>query len=112
MYVYIYIYISVYLPCSNRQMKRAGHDVPAEIQTMWNKAVGSNCKAAKTMLFQKWLSCGKDYSQLRVQHSYISFVYSYASHLLTKNPILPLTIPSCIYIYIYLSLSLLFEPPL
>ncbi|OLQ15727.1 hypothetical protein AK812_SmicGene122 [Symbiodinium microadriaticum] len=51
-----------------RQMTRAGKDVPAEIQTMWAKAVSGNCKAAKTMLFQKWLSAGKDYAQLHVRH--------------------------------------------
>ena len=38
---------------------------------MWSKAVASNCKAAKTTLFQKWLACGKDYSQILDRHRYI-----------------------------------------
>ena len=47
-----------------RQLQRGAETVPEEIQTMWAKAVSSNCRAAKTALFQKWLLAGGDYAML------------------------------------------------
>ena len=52
--------------CLHRQLKSKVTPVPQEIRTMWQRAVSANCKAAKTALFQKWLTAGKDYAQLLV----------------------------------------------
>ena len=44
---------------NNREM----HDVPDEIFSLWQKAVQTNCRSAKTQLFYKWLEAGKDYGR-------------------------------------------------
>ena len=38
-------------------------NVPPEVSTLWAKAVASNCRAAKTALFRKWLQSGKEFGR-------------------------------------------------
>ena len=47
-------------------------ECPPEIASLWAKAVKSNCRAAKTVLFKKWLLTGKTFSRPGVLlHAYI-----------------------------------------
>ena len=73
---YVYVYIYVYYTYRNilrfsvvwlkpRQLKHPmQNNVPKDILTLWNKAVQSNCKAAKSMLFAKWMENGKEWMTL------------------------------------------------
>ena len=48
---------------SLRQLTK-GTDVPDELQALWAKACSSNCRAAKSSLFGKWIAAGKNFGRL------------------------------------------------
>ncbi|CAE7828762.1 MDN1 [Symbiodinium sp. CCMP2592] len=52
--------------CFKRKLKK-GDEVPQEFATLWVQACGSNSRSAKTALFHKWLTAGKDFGRLSIQ---------------------------------------------
>ncbi|CAE7826818.1 MDN1 [Symbiodinium microadriaticum] len=49
--------------CFKRKLKK-GDEVPDEFATLWVQACSSNSRSAKTALFHKWLTAGKDFARL------------------------------------------------
>lgn len=47
----------------------SANEIPDDFVTLWQDAVRTNSKAAKSALFEKWLSAGKDWSLLVVESS-------------------------------------------
>ncbi|CAE7467067.1 unnamed protein product [Symbiodinium sp. CCMP2456] len=52
--------------CFKRKLKK-GDEVPDEFANLWVQACSSNSRSAKTALFHKWLTAGKDFGRLTIQ---------------------------------------------
>ena len=58
----LYAYACNHQPCPCRQIQNPTcSSVPAEVVSLFNRAVKCNARSVKTALFQKYLECGKDW---------------------------------------------------
>ena len=46
-----------------REITNETSAVSPELSSLWQRAVKSNCRSAKTQLFYKWMEAGKDFGR-------------------------------------------------
>ena len=75
----------------SRQMQKPElNDVPPELATVWAQAIKSNARHIKTALFQKFLSCGKDWGKWPVMNLTMAHIPALNLLTYTKHPFLRL----------------------